>query len=95
MSFTDIFIRRPVLASVVNLMILALGRRAMSSLPVLQYPRTQNAVITLSTTYYGADPDVIAGFIRERHRPGQRHRLHELQEFDRCLDDHDQPPPQL
>jgi multidrug efflux pump len=63
MSFTDIFIRRPVLASVVNLMILALGRRAMSSLPVLQYPRTQNAVITLSTTYYGADPDVIAGFI--------------------------------
>jgi multidrug efflux pump subunit AcrB len=35
----------------------------MSSLPVLQYPRTQNAVITVSTTYYGADPDVIAGFI--------------------------------
>jgi multidrug efflux pump len=63
MSFTDIFIRRPVLASVVNLMILALGLRAMSSLPVLQYPRTQNAVITVSTTYYGADPDVIAGFI--------------------------------
>jgi multidrug efflux pump len=63
MSFTDLFIRRPVLATVVNLMILALGLRAMSSLPVLQYPRTQNAVITVSTTYYGADPDVIAGFI--------------------------------
>jgi len=63
MNFTDIFIRRPVLATVVNLMILALGLRAMSSLPVLQYPRTQNAIVTITTTYYGADPDVIAGFI--------------------------------
>jgi multidrug efflux pump len=63
MSFTDLFIRRPVLATVVNLMILVLGLRAMSSLPVLQYPRTQNAVVTVTTTYYGADPDVIAGFI--------------------------------
>jgi multidrug efflux pump len=63
MSFTDIFIRRPVLATVVSLMILALGLRAMGSLPVLQYPRTENAVVTVSTTYYGADPDVIAGFI--------------------------------
>jgi multidrug efflux pump len=63
MSFTDLFIRRPVLATVVNLMILALGLRAMGSLPVLQYPRTQNAVVTVTTTYYGADPDVIAGFI--------------------------------
>ena len=63
MRFTDIFIRRPVLATVVNLMILALGLRAMGSLPILQYPRTQNAVVTVTTTYYGADPDVIAGFI--------------------------------
>jgi len=63
MNFTDIFIRRPVLATVVSLMILALGLRAMGSLPVLQYPRTQNAVVTVTTTYYGADPDVIAGFI--------------------------------
>lgn len=44
-------------------MILALGLRAMGSLPVLQYPRTQNAVVTVTTTYYGADPGVIAGFI--------------------------------
>jgi hypothetical protein len=44
-------------------MILALGLRAMRSLPVLQYPRTQNAVVTVTTTFYGADPDVIAGFI--------------------------------
>jgi multidrug efflux pump len=63
MSFTDIFIRRPVLATVVNLMILALGLRAIGALPILQYPRTENAVVTVTTTYYGADPDVIAGFI--------------------------------
>ncbi len=62
-SFTDIFIRRPVLASVVSLMILVLGLRAVFSLPVLQYPRTENAIVTVTTTYFGADPDVIAGFI--------------------------------
>ncbi|GGF27764.1 acriflavine resistance protein B [Aliidongia dinghuensis] len=63
MNFTDLFIRRPVLASVVSLMILVLGLRAAFSLPILQYPQTQNAIVTVSTTYYGADPDVIAGFI--------------------------------
>src|SRR5690349_9235553 len=63
MKFTDIFIRRPVLASVVSLLILVVGLRAISALPVLQYPRTENAVVTIMTTYYGADPDVIAGFI--------------------------------
>jgi multidrug efflux pump len=44
-------------------MILVLGLRAVFSLPVLQYPRTENAIITVSTTYYGADPDIVAGFI--------------------------------
>ena len=63
MAFTDIFIRRPVLAIVVSLMILVLGLKAAFSLPILQYPRTQNAVITISTTYFGADPDIVAGFI--------------------------------
>ncbi|MGB6936846.1 MAG: efflux RND transporter permease subunit [Xanthobacteraceae bacterium] len=63
MHFTDIFIRRPVLASVVSLLILVLGLRAYSVLPVLQYPRTENAVVTVTTIYYGADPDVVAGFI--------------------------------
>ncbi|MDE1972146.1 MAG: efflux RND transporter permease subunit [Hyphomicrobiales bacterium] len=63
MKFTDIFIRRPVLASVISLLILVLGVRAYYALPVLQYPRTQNAVVTVTTTYYGADPDVVAGFI--------------------------------
>jgi len=63
MHFTDIFIRRPVLASVVSLLILVLGLRAYSVLPVLQYPRTENAVVTITTIYYGADPDVVTGFI--------------------------------
>src|ERR1700685_1073932 len=63
MHFTDIFIRRPVLASVVSLMILVLGLRAYGVLPILQYPRTENAIVTVTTIYYGADPDVVAGFI--------------------------------
>src|ERR1700733_2448765 len=63
MNFTDIFIRRPVLATVISLMILVVGLRAFSSLPILQFPRTENAVVTVSTTYYGADADTVAGFI--------------------------------
>jgi len=63
MNFTDTFIRRPVLASTISLLILVLGVRAYYALPVLQYPRTENAVVTVTTTYYGADPDVVAGFI--------------------------------
>lgn len=62
-SFTDIFVRRPVLALVVSALILVLGLKAMTSLSVLQYPRTQNATITVTTTYSGADSDIIAGFI--------------------------------
>lgn len=62
-NFTDLFIRRPVLAIVVSLLILVLGLRALGSLPVLEYPRTESATITITTTYPGADPDVIAGFI--------------------------------
>ena len=61
--FTDIFIRRPVLATVVSLLILVLGLRAYTVLPILQYPRTENAIVTVTTIYYGADPDVVAGFI--------------------------------
>src|ERR1700761_6196644 len=63
MQFTDIFIRRPVLASVVSLLIFVLGLRAYTALPILQFPRTENAVVTVTTIYYGADPDVVAGFI--------------------------------
>jgi len=63
MKFTDIFIRRPVLASVVSLLILVLGLRALGTLQILQYPQTQNAVVTINTVYYGADPNVVSGFI--------------------------------
>ncbi len=63
MTFTDIFIKRPVLASVVSLFILSLGIRSLLSLPILQYPFTQDAVVTVATTYTGANPAVIAGFI--------------------------------
>ncbi len=48
MNFTDIFIRRPVLATVVSLMILVLGLRAYGVLPILQYPRTENAIVTVT-----------------------------------------------
>ncbi len=63
MNFTEIFIRRPVLATTVSLLILVLGLRAVFMLPILQYPRTENAVVTVSTVYYGADADIVAGFI--------------------------------
>jgi len=63
MKFTDFFIRRPVLATVVSLILLVLGLRSLGTLPILQFPRTENAVITVSTTYYGAGPDLVAAFI--------------------------------
>jgi multidrug efflux pump len=63
MNFTDIFIRKPVLATVVSLLILVLGLRALASLPVRQFPKTENAQVSVSTAYFGASPDVIAGFI--------------------------------
>ncbi len=65
MNFTDIFIRKPVLATTISLLILVLGIRSLVSLPVRQYPKTQNAVVTISTTYYGADAQTIAGFITQ------------------------------
>ena len=63
MRFTDIFIRRPVLASVISLMLLVIGMKSFFSLPILEYPKTQNAVVTITTVYYGADPATVAGFI--------------------------------
>ncbi len=65
MRFTDLFLRRPVLATVVNLVILVLGLRALMSLPVNQYPSTQNAVVTINTAYFGADAQTVAGFITQ------------------------------
>jgi multidrug efflux pump len=63
MHFTDIFVRRPVLATVVSLVILVLGVRSIGSLPIREYPETQNAVVTVSTVYTGADPSLVSGFI--------------------------------
>ena len=63
MKFTDIFIRRPVLATVVSLVILVVGLRSFSSLQVLEYPHTENGVVTISTSFPGADPEAIAGFV--------------------------------
>ncbi|WP_045225066.1 efflux RND transporter permease subunit [Methyloterricola oryzae] len=63
MKFTDIFVQRPVLATVVSLLLLVLGLRSLASLQVLQYPHTENAVVTVTTTYYGADSELVAGFI--------------------------------
>ena len=63
MSFTDIFIRRPVLASVVSLLILLTGAYAMFRLQVRQYPELSSTTITVTTSYPGANADVVKGFI--------------------------------
>ena len=65
LNFTDVFIRKPVLAIVVSSLIFVLGLRALIGLPVRQYPQTQNAVVTITTAYYGADAQTIAGFITQ------------------------------
>lgn len=62
-SFTDIFIRRPVLALVVNLVILIAGVQAIRTLSVRQYPRSDNASVTVATVYVGASADLVRGFI--------------------------------
>jgi multidrug efflux pump len=59
MKFTDLFIRRPVLAIVVNVLIVIAGAQAVRSL----YPRSENAAITVTTTYVGATADLVRGFI--------------------------------
>ncbi|MBM3855281.1 MAG: multidrug efflux protein, partial [Verrucomicrobia bacterium] len=63
MNFTDIFIRRPVLATVVSLLILLVGLQSMLSLNVRQYPVSNSAVVTVTTVYVGASADLIRGFI--------------------------------
>src|SRR5271165_5112217 len=63
MSFTDLFVRRPVLAIVVNLVIIIAGLQAIRSLNVRQYPRLESATITVRTAYVGASSDLVRGFI--------------------------------
>jgi len=63
MRFTDIFIRRPVLSLVVSLLILLVGLRSLVDLPIRQYPKLENTVITVTTAYPGASPELMQGFI--------------------------------
>src|SRR5262245_23683287 len=63
MKFTDLFVKRPVLAIVVNLVILIAGLQSIRSLSVRQYPRSDIAVVRVSTVYVGANADLVRGFI--------------------------------
>ncbi|MBA3988619.1 MAG: multidrug efflux protein [Idiomarina sp.] len=63
MKFTDIFIRKPVLATVISLLILLIGLRAALDLNVRQFPEIRNAAVTVTTQYIGADADLVQGFI--------------------------------
>src|SRR5687768_13433579 len=62
-SFTDIFIRHPVLAIVVNLVILLVGWRALTTLPVQQYPQIESTSVVITTVYYGASAETVRGFL--------------------------------
>ncbi len=63
MNFTDIFIRRPVFSSALSLMLLLLGLVSFASLTVRQYPNIAANVVTITTNYPGANPDLMAGFV--------------------------------
>src|ERR1039457_3556540 len=63
MKITDLFIRRPVLALVVNLIIIIAGLQAIRTLNVRQYPRSENAAVTVTTVYVGASADLVRGFV--------------------------------
>ncbi|CAN5122675.1 MexW/MexI family multidrug efflux RND transporter permease subunit [soil metagenome] len=65
MAFTDIFIKRPVLSLVVSLLILLIGFKAATSLGIRQYPKLSNTVVTITTSYPGASPDLMQGFITQ------------------------------
>lgn len=63
MKFTDLFVQRPVLSLVTSLLILIAGLQAIGSLSVRQYPRSDNAAVTITTVYTGASADLVRGFI--------------------------------
>ncbi len=63
MKFTDLFVKRPVLAIVVSLVILIAGLQSIRALSVRQYPRSDIAVVTVTTAYVGANADLVRGFI--------------------------------
>jgi len=62
-SFTDIFIKHPVLAVVVNLVIVLAGWRALTSLPLQQYPKIESSSVIITTVYYGASAETVRGFL--------------------------------
>ncbi|MEO6245572.1 MAG: efflux RND transporter permease subunit [Opitutaceae bacterium] len=62
-SFTDLFIKRPVLAIVVNVVIIIAGLQAYRSLNIRQYPRSDNATVSVSTVYVGANAELVRGFV--------------------------------
>ena len=62
-SFTDIFIKHPVLAIVVNLAILLVGWRALTTLPVQQYPKIESSSVLITTVYTGASAETVRGFL--------------------------------
>jgi len=63
MRFTDLFIKRPVLSIVVSLVIVIAGLQSIRTLSVRQYPRSDIAIVRVSTIYVGANADLVRGFI--------------------------------
>ena len=63
MFFTDVFIKKPVLASSLSLLIVILGLRSVFNLSIREYPKITNTVITITTGYHGASADLIQGFV--------------------------------
>ena len=99
MKFTDIFIRRPVLATVLSLVILVVGLRSFSSLQVLEYPHTENGVVTISTSFPGRRSGGHRGLRHDAHRggrrSGERHRLHDLDQPEQYQHHHSVSAPEL
>jgi multidrug efflux pump len=62
-AITDLFIRHPVIALVVNLVIVLVGWRALSSLPIQQYPKIESSSVVITTVYYGAGAETVRGFL--------------------------------
>ena len=98
-SFTDLFIKRPVLALVVSFVILIAGLQAMKTINVRQYPRSDIAAITVTTVYVGADAELVARIYhhaaRTRDRGRRRHRLHPIAKLAGRFDHHGAPETEL
>ena len=62
-AFTDVFIRHPVLAVVLNLVLVLVGWRALANLPVQQYPQVESSSVVVTTVYYGASAETVRGFL--------------------------------